>query len=671
MPIRTASWELGSVGKGYAYELQTQAHQTEIKSAPSCHGRSKDSVEHVDANTDKNSAGIFRVDLSQENSSVNPSAVDSKLELSPVSAPVTSRHVSNQSQALLRQPSSFGIRNPAAVVDQCPERCFGPRSQEPFRRLGSKPRPELVAQHSDPRPTTGPQFMRNQVEYSPYTIQRSCSTKDRRRGTEPDDAPASCNLNQAPVVDLTAGDQRDANLSTDVLWIPSREESNAVGAPCNSIGQKNKGDDSQEVQVGLISKIPGHYQNQSSSTLNSSGAHGSVSVRRKVSSVVSDLSVLGADLESLPSQQKELGLSAPVLELVEGSTDDEATHTVQTNFHDDRSGVGAVRGDPHAPSAQTSSSSTAVSRTCHSSRPMKQPNDVTMPGEFNAPNSDHEVINFDEGDGLQLNTVPIVAQQNDLELALALQSEEVARSEVFMPSSAMNGQCWLYVVELGTSHVRCRGCSHSIRRHQPRLIFQRIGHRSLSHVHLDCVLLINGLVRPSGSNLSSPGRAFISTQVSADDEVTISAQLAELPTEPVGVQAFHWPPNQRPHTQRVRGDLRRLLQSDRDYTAEDYEMLLELDGNGTQLTANEAPQREALIQQLPVSKASGAQNGIQCSICLEDTRSGQEVRTLPCMHLFHRKCIDKWLATSRRPLCPIDQVEIDLQIGQAESFMTL
>ncbi len=30
----------------------------------------------------------------------------------------------------------------------------------------------------------------------------------------------------------------------------------------------------------------------------------------------------------------------------------------------------------------------------------------------------------------------------------------------------------------------------------------------------------------------------------------------------------------------------------------------------------------------------------ECNICLEDMKSGEEVRTISCMHSFHSKCID-------------------------------
>lgn len=40
-----------------------------------------------------------------------------------------------------------------------------------------------------------------------------------------------------------------------------------------------------------------------------------------------------------------------------------------------------------------------------------------------------------------------------------------------------------------------------------------------------------------------------------------------------------------------------------------------------------------------------------CTVCMEDFRAGEEQRTLPCFHRFHKECIDPWLRQSGS--CPI------------------
>ncbi|XP_064296016.1 E3 ubiquitin-protein ligase ARK2C-like [Phalacrocorax carbo] len=51
----------------------------------------------------------------------------------------------------------------------------------------------------------------------------------------------------------------------------------------------------------------------------------------------------------------------------------------------------------------------------------------------------------------------------------------------------------------------------------------------------------------------------------------------------------------------------------------------------------------------------------ECTICLSMLEGGEDVRHLPCMHLFHQVCVDQWLATSKK--CPICRVDIETQLG--------
>jgi hypothetical protein len=46
-----------------------------------------------------------------------------------------------------------------------------------------------------------------------------------------------------------------------------------------------------------------------------------------------------------------------------------------------------------------------------------------------------------------------------------------------------------------------------------------------------------------------------------------------------------------------------------------------------------------------------------CPICLEPFKLRQHAKKLPCEHMFHKKCIDKWL--NRSHLCPCCRNDIN------------
>jgi len=52
-------------------------------------------------------------------------------------------------------------------------------------------------------------------------------------------------------------------------------------------------------------------------------------------------------------------------------------------------------------------------------------------------------------------------------------------------------------------------------------------------------------------------------------------------------------------------------------------------------------------------------NARTCSICLDDFCVGARVRRLPCMHVFHTLCIDKWIREGRRN-CPVCRIQLPL-----------
>lgn len=76
------------------------------------------------------------------------------------------------------------------------------------------------------------------------------------------------------------------------------------------------------------------------------------------------------------------------------------------------------------------------------------------------------------------------------------------------------------------------------------------------------------------------------------------------------------------------------------------------------LMANEGEKSNAAqasdIAALPKRKLGGKETlGEQnrCMVCLEDFEEGDDVTTLPCLHLYHERCVDRWLQTDNS--CPV------------------
>jgi hypothetical protein len=55
-------------------------------------------------------------------------------------------------------------------------------------------------------------------------------------------------------------------------------------------------------------------------------------------------------------------------------------------------------------------------------------------------------------------------------------------------------------------------------------------------------------------------------------------------------------------------------------------------------------------------EAASSSNRYTCTVCLDDFESGDQLRTLPCMHAFHTKCIDPWL--EQKASCPVCKHEL-------------
>lgn len=80
----------------------------------------------------------------------------------------------------------------------------------------------------------------------------------------------------------------------------------------------------------------------------------------------------------------------------------------------------------------------------------------------------------------------------------------------------------------------------------------------------------------------------------------------------------------------------------------------------SQLTEDEQvkiAKRIGMIQHLPTGLYDGCKKTRECVICMGEFMVGDALRYLPCMHTYHRKCIDDWLMRSLTcPSCmePVD-----------------
>jgi len=78
-----------------------------------------------------------------------------------------------------------------------------------------------------------------------------------------------------------------------------------------------------------------------------------------------------------------------------------------------------------------------------------------------------------------------------------------------------------------------------------------------------------------------------------------------------------------------------------------------------------------LPPQVKRTEATDTEGVEKCTVCLCEYEDKEEVRRLPCMHLFHLPCIDQWLSTNKRcPICRVD-IEVNSSGMETDSFIKI
>jgi hypothetical protein len=83
----------------------------------------------------------------------------------------------------------------------------------------------------------------------------------------------------------------------------------------------------------------------------------------------------------------------------------------------------------------------------------------------------------------------------------------------------------------------------------------------------------------------------------------------------------------------------RLSMMNREFTDQDYELLLQLDET---IQSKRGATKEE-IASLTVRKVEEGEELDRCCICLGEMEEDMSIKKLPCNHYFHVECIDQWL----------------------------
>jgi len=70
---------------------------------------------------------------------------------------------------------------------------------------------------------------------------------------------------------------------------------------------------------------------------------------------------------------------------------------------------------------------------------------------------------------------------------------------------------------------------------------------------------------------------------------------------------------------------------------------------------------EEVLNAIPLIRYEGGENrATECMICLADFDNNDQLRRLPCGHVYHQPCIDEWL--HRCTDCPLCKANVDRAI---------
>ncbi|KAJ4886335.1 RING/U-box superfamily protein [Raphanus sativus] len=68
------------------------------------------------------------------------------------------------------------------------------------------------------------------------------------------------------------------------------------------------------------------------------------------------------------------------------------------------------------------------------------------------------------------------------------------------------------------------------------------------------------------------------------------------------------------------------------------------------------PAAKRVVEDLPVVKLTLEEGDMVCAVCKDEMVLEEEVKRLPCRHLYHGECITPWLGI--RNTCPVCRFEL-------------